>query len=663
MSAGSVKEILIDGRPFIEFREKDRTGHPRLWNRCAPICQTGMFAGQMCIWKARSDSTAIRIHKGVHKHDYSIDAFVRNEVGIVSLELAEKYATFLARANISLRAGASSAAIDFINGVIRYGYALGRQRPEGLNASDYWDVNNRNKLKDVILEASDRILRREIIDFSRLAVSLTIDGATINRVEALDFMLIGHGYKNVCKTLLFKSVVMKRTKAEDYKRKVMRVVNDLDNKGLALTAIVADGLMRQRVAIDEKNAMSIQHERGGPKFLKNVVYVYCRCHLLNLVIKDWLELSRTANKCHKYIGGLAVRLRKREAREALGAVCPEGVETRFCYDFRLVAFVLRNHDAISQLLAVEGSSIPHIVFHYGCILEVIWHLIGCCERKNATLANTFESVVYAINRLDLMARDALESDPFLADNSRVVSLIMRKRLLEQYRLSCLAFSLTPRGRQFFRNQAGLDDPLLEKHHYDPWIWYYVKYGEMNDDIPQTDMMSVTEEDFSQDEEEEESFEEFELDPDSISYDGQFSGEHNQTMEKLKEDANYEYGREDIMEIAREYFTDRARGSDDRTQDGSEMFNSFREWMNLSNVDATEDDGSAFDYWQDLMYSPKSSAFAKIARSLVSIPCAEVANERCFSVKRRIVGRHSTTTSAELLTARTRIALHEMEERK
>ena len=652
------REIFIEGRPFIEFREKDDNGRMRIYNRCAHICQTGMYAGQMCTWKARSDSTAITRQKGTHKHQYTIDVFARRAVGCPSAELQTKFARFIARANISLRAGSSTEAIEFINEVIQYGYGLGRQKSGNLASTDLWNVGSRKGLRDIIIDTSDRILRTGLVEFKSMEVNLVVDGATINHVETLDFILIAHGYRNVCKSLLFKTVEMKSCTSDDYRLAVLTVMKELDDKGVTLCAITADGLASQRAAIDEQRPSSFQHDIDIPSFARNVVYVYCRCHLLNLVIKDWLDTSLTAQKCHDYLRRLAVRLRRKDARTSIGRICPESIDTRFCYDFRLVTFIIRNAEKIAKLDA--QISVPLLILQYGAILEVLWHLMGRFERRNATLADTFEDILYALTRLDTMAEETLQpGDHFLAHNAKVVSVLIRMRFKEQYDLSCLAFSLTKRGRQFFRNRAGIDEPLTDEEHYDPWVWIHLRFATDDD---RGHLQEIEDMDYDGDEEEEEELDEeedlevVELYGDDIVYVDQFDRENNQAMKRLQDKGAYSFGDHDIMRAAEDFFRKRDTGPGHIDDIASKLFTQFEAWMNMPPSDVPERAANAFDYWQGLMYSPEMKPFATIARSLVSIPCAEVANERCFSIKRRIVGRNAVRTSPELLTARTRIAL-------
>ena len=111
-----------------------------------------------------------------------------------------------------------------------------------------------------------------------------------------------------------------------------------------------------------------------------------------------------------------------------------------------------------------------------------------------------------------------------------------------------------------------------------------------------------------------------------------------------------------MSVAVDFFQDLKRRGVPCEMELSELARLYSDWINKELPDVMRFVNSDRDCWQSLMHDPALRPFAQLARMLVSLPCAEVANERCFSVKRYIVGKCATRTSPELLTARARLAM-------
>ena len=83
---------------------------------------------------------------------------------------------------------------------------------------------------------------------------------------------------------------------------------------------------------------------------------------------------------------------------------------------------------------------------------------------------------------------------------------------------------------------------------------------------------------------------------------------------------------------------------------------YRVWMTQPLPDGVEQAPSDFSVWQGYMFNESWRAFARDVLAIITIPCAEVQNERCFSLKRYIIGKHSTRTGSDLLTARARLPM-------
>ena len=129
------------------------------------------------------------------------------------------------------------------------------------------------------------------------------------------------------------------------------------------------------------------------------------------------------------------------------------------------------------------------------------------------------------------------------------------------------------------------------------------------------------------------------------------------MKERRKGNDYEYGKCEIVDVACTFFRTWVRHNPESQASVQELLKAFKDWLNLPVPDRMgEKEIPDLDLWQNEMYRPEVAQFARIARTLVSLPCSEAASERRFSVKRHIIGQRSMRTNTRLLSARTRLAM-------
>lgn len=661
------KVVSMGDQRFLRFLRPDASGRMRPWLRCQFVFGPGPNNGKQCAFCRRMDSAVFTSKGGKHEHYPDIQAFfqvARSQPDGAYKELLEKYALFVAKSNMSLRAGASDTARDFIESAIRWGFAMGRSDPSQERREEFWNIRNRDQLRQCVLQVSDEIRLRKLKEFAGHEVSLSIDASTIGHQQVVDAILISHSYGGHCDKLLYREALMPNSSASTYREKLLSILYDLhDNFHINVNTIVGDGFSSQKTVIDDANRSSIQVAPDAPSFVRNIRFVYCRCHLVNLAVGDWIKSSESARACHGLLRRLSAILRKKKTRKELKAVCPEPVDTRFCYDYKIVLFIMRHIDKIRATIFVDNA-----IFGYGAILEVLWQLTGRFETNGGTLANTYEDITDALKALgDLAEKPPVNA--FVRDNARLVSLILTRRLSEQYNLSCFAFSLTKRGRQYYRNLAGLDLPLGDRQQHGCIVREYLRFGVL--DKATSSEESSSEEDF--DDEQQATAEDIGNEEEQINYSDdateeeswsdsdvdiqiQYNGELQRLILDQSKDA-LEFGKGNILDIGRRFLETWVERTGESQEVMAQLWAAYMSWLNepLAPEIALTDMRDA-DLWQAVMFIPQLKAFASVARKVVTFPCSEALNERCFSLKKFIVGKHGIRSSADLVTARARLAM-------
>lgn len=169
----------------------------------------------------------------------------------------------------------------------------------------------------------------------------------------------------------------------------------MEHYNCRVRAFITDGLPAQKAAYDGKNKECIQKTNNGK--YSNIFFVYCRCHLINCVIDDLVNSSHLMKKAQSKVQKIALLLRKNEYRKKLGKLCPQPIDVRFCYDFKIIDFVVKNIQKLDDLY------VPFYVFCYGIILEVLWDLYTEMEKFNATISTTHFALLLTINELKRIA--------------------------------------------------------------------------------------------------------------------------------------------------------------------------------------------------------------------------------------------------------------------
>ena len=132
--------------------------------------------------------------------------------------------------------------------------------------------------------------------------------------------------------------------AEGYLPKLEKGLGDLESFGIRLGSVVADGNLAQKKCFDIRWDQSLR-KPSAPHSLKAVIFIPCLCHRVDNALKYHIAHNETLKSIQWRIHEIAIECR--DNRQAIGAICPNHVATRWVYDFEILEF-LRKHSSKIQ---------------------------------------------------------------------------------------------------------------------------------------------------------------------------------------------------------------------------------------------------------------------------------------------------------------------------
>ena len=640
-------KVIAIGQNKFESFYKPVNGRMRQFLRCL---HQEPVTGRRCTFERRGDSIVFQKQNGVHTHTYDIRWFhVEQIIPKEKEEIATRFVEFISKSNISLRKSTSKKTIELLNACIDYGYSLGLQNKE-LQENDYWDISDRKRLRAEVIKQSQKYYTETMKRFRNGLVSLSIDSATFNHKSIASIIAICSFPNKPVETLLIENFEMPSSEFLQYKQIVSFTLNKLKNEhNLSIVSIVSDGFHSQRAAFDNEKRTSLQNEPGVSFDIRKILYVYCRCHLVNLALSDLLANSKSMDKCHKLLIQISKLLRKTENRRILNAICPEAIATRFCYDYRIIKFILKHMQKIESL----DIFIDPAIYVYGVLVEQLWKLIGFFEERNATLANSYGKILMFYNDLNRIEAKSMEYNQCLYKNAKLLKNIVKNRLSQQYALTLLAYSLTKEGRNYFcpkteeLEQQQQETGIIEDFFFNSVINNINYENEEENSEMSSERDGLLDYEYDDSSNDEITFEEDELDELIEKY------EHKNTVTEES------FKRKGIIYIANEFITDFLGRSGWPEEKINNVNYQYQRWMSLDFDDLNFIiDDSNQNLWYLMSFSVEWKELAEFALIITSIPASEVENERVFNIKRNIIGKHCTRINLDLLTARARLAWKE-----
>jgi hypothetical protein len=285
-------------------------------------------------------------------------------------------------------------------------------------------------------------------------------------------------------------------------------LESLDNGcGIKVAGVVSDGARFQIKALNWKDSASIQQVHGGK--YRRLLFIPCVCHRLQNSLKELYESNEYFRECISHIRYVAVKLRKPDARAALGRTCPSHCATRWIYDYPILDFIYSHMEEIEESSIGDRVGLRRYSMAYCSemlpFLQKLFVTVRILEADNAALGRVFPVVDELLTLLHHSALAITENrdegyedeemddrlgkkyryrmSPGLREVIYAFDDIVRARVLNSTRcLYQLAYVMTPEGRERARaervNPPEARIPFASTKERNDLAWS--KFSEVND---------------------------------------------------------------------------------------------------------------------------------------------------------------------------------------
>ena len=658
----SVTFIMND---FYEIHKRGKDGKSLIYMQCSKKQYNPMLKiTESCRFQVRKDRFD---PKAKHGHIFSdISSYFADSRGKTYEmgELDHELFVFIGKKNIPISTIISPEFFNLIQGVI----TLAKR---GIGIEEIFPYKSRTTLTEKFIYHSEQ-LRNKVLDSCCGYCSLCIDAGTVGHNSNLDVVL----YQPGVNPLLYEIVRGFKGDYSSYFQTIERIILELLSRNITIVALVTDNLCAQKKALNHNDPHSIM-QYSQVKAIRNILWIPCQCHVLNLALKDFLSMEENSHVV-PIIQKLIKLFHKKLIKRAIQSVAPSFIETRWKNIFnilkwcvshlrRIIAITTTSNYLIQKEIADYKENLYQLVFsiipEYYLLFHHYYMLINTIESDSCfayqcpvIYNNFFVSIEKTINRN--------QSESLIALIHKFIDCI-RERTEKTGDIQLLYFisSFSFQGRELVRNIFNFgnnfpDDRLDKKlnseifliNHENQQIineYYDIILPEIqnihqdidlrhNLDIDEKlDNLEETNIDYS-DDDSSSSF------GDSIDYPNDFD---NQNATKTETNNILDYG----IEFLENYL----RNSDDNI-DVKQVVESYISWIikpfheiypNLKYIKNNQ------DIWQILGFVPFYGELSKIGHKLLSIPSSEASAERFFSHQRRVIKSHSFRTNKRLERSR------------
>jgi hypothetical protein len=358
---------------------------------------------------------------------------------------------FVASHNISLEVAGSEAFRTLLQRAFTDGFEKGRVNESGNSeeafaryCSSCKPTTLRKRIVSIAAQAQER---HEGLLADLPFVALTMDAGQIAQVKLFVTNLVVSS-TNYCFTHSVQTV--------DYLNHVtlidllIPILTNLDHKKIHISAIISDGASYQVKALTYLDPESLQATNAANPAFSRLLFIPCLCHRLNNAYHRLIRNSATFESMITDLRALARYCRKPAQRKKLGFVCPEFIETRWLYDYRILNFILQKADAINSL---EGNSIfvTPLFIECGPLLNTLFELMTSLESSHVPLARAYPLIARAIAVMDDQCHRCHDEQVASVYQTAVESVRMYT-MESTNNLMHLAYILTPDGRNEARAQ-------------------------------------------------------------------------------------------------------------------------------------------------------------------------------------------------------------------
>jgi hypothetical protein len=359
---------------------------------------------------------------------------------------------FAVEANMSVEAAASPSFRSVIHTAFARGFQRAIQSPKANLEAEFKEFCPQKRptaLRNCFLHAAaaDRVKMEQPLVENKFA-AMTMDAGQIGTTKLFVTNLVA-SHLQCC----FTSGIYPLDASQDHKSlrdflrvELLRLAND---KKIHVSVIICDGATYQTKALNWEDSASLQATHRGDLLLSRVLFVPCLCHRLNNAYRALIRNSPSFSQFVVSLRDLGKWCRKPKWRGQFERNCPEFIETRWLYDYRILHFILEHEDTIKGIEKFACKVTP--AFHdFSALLENWYKLVTVLEGSSCRLSHAYQLIANTTARLSQIA-NGFSSSPDLISLREVyttaIELITRYTVDSSSDILQLAYVLTPAGRQ------------------------------------------------------------------------------------------------------------------------------------------------------------------------------------------------------------------------
>lgn len=325
---------------------------------------------------------------------------------------------------------------------------------------------------------------------------------------------------------------------------------------------------------------------------------------------------------------------------------------------------------MKNIQKLDDLYVPFYVFCYGIILEVLCDFYTELEKFNATISTTHFALLLTINELKRIAN--MSACVCLHNNCYRAIELIDKAFEDEKDLARTAFSLSIIGRKYYQELAFNDDRELAlfnsyeaKHQR---IRNYFVFAIFPALFPPLEDQAIIRPWLKKEEKNKSDYEE---DEEECSCEDSYSQDETGNLDQLEDIRDDELDETipldlpltenyDITSIGNEVICNWARDEGLNQIEISDMKDKYVQWLSYLTNDIVEEfdqnSDNEYIFWMKMTTIKGWPIFSKMASIISNIPASEIENERIYSVKRNIIGKHAVRLKPVTITARTRVIM-------
>lgn len=263
-------------------------------------------------------------------------------------ELYQLIFLFTGIRNVSLSALSSD---EFWN-ILKKAYTMGKEnKPEFKVLSRYTFTNKFCTFSEAL--RATNLKKLAAYNYA----SLTIDAGT-NNMRPYLVVLVADSFSGI-NPIVYKLIPKFKGQCNDYIKKIYKIIHQLlETYNITVTSCITDNLVAQVSALDEKSEKSIS-KRYISEIFTSFIRFPCYNHTLALAINDFANESDIFEDI-KDIKKFSLLLRSRQAKIALGSICPGYVITRWTVIFDITFWMYQHVNQIISLFYFPPTIIEKV---------------------------------------------------------------------------------------------------------------------------------------------------------------------------------------------------------------------------------------------------------------------------------------------------------------